>query len=294
MTTEDRLRRAIEARTSSVEPSTDGLAAIEEGLARSRRRDTRRRVLLGLGSAAAVVAVVVGVVAASSDDPAPVSADDSSTTSSSSTTSTTDPTTTSETTTTTTSTTVVTPSVDVAVPIWPRVHTALRFEDPVSAARSFAEDFVGMTDPVVGPFEAGDARSGEVSVQPVLQAPVTTVFVRQLEDHQWFVIGASTADLRLDTPTAGTRIECPARLTGEALAFEGVVHVSVRADWSDEPIGTGTVQGGGGPAAPFDGNVACNLDTLDDGLHYGAIVLYTVGGEDYRVWTATVVRVALK
>ena len=64
MTPEDRLRQAIEARTSRVEPSADALSRIEEKLMDAQRSDNRKRLLLGLGAAAAVVAVVVGVVGA--------------------------------------------------------------------------------------------------------------------------------------------------------------------------------------------------------------------------------------
>ncbi len=56
MTPEDRLRQAIEARTSRVEPSADALSRIEEKLMDAQRSDNRKRVLIGLGAAAAVVA----------------------------------------------------------------------------------------------------------------------------------------------------------------------------------------------------------------------------------------------
>ncbi len=288
MTPEDRLREAIDARTSGVEASPDALQRIEGKLAEAGRSDTRTRVLLALGAAAAIVAVVAGALSLAGGE-GPV-ADDDTTTTSAETTTTTVGTTTTETTTTTT----FTPTVDPAVPIWPLAQSSQRFEDPVSAARSFAVDFVGMIDPVVGAFQAGDTRSGEVPVQPRASGPVTTVLVRQLEDDTWFVLGAATDDIRLDTPATGTDIDCPVRLTGEALAFEGVVQVAVRADQADDPIGSGIVQAGGGPAAPFDGTVECNLDLLDDGVHYGSIVLSTEGGEDSRIWQFTAVRVALK
>jgi hypothetical protein len=286
MTPEDRLRQAIGARTSRVEPSADALQQIEEKLMETQRHDTRKRLFIGLGSAAVILAVVVGALALAADDDDPVVADDTTTTeattSTESTTSTED----------TTSTTTFAPTVDPSVPVWPRVSSSQRFEDPVSAARSFAVDFVGMIDPVVGEFQAGDSRSGEVPVQPRADAPVSTVLVRQLEDDTWFVLGSVTDDIRLDVPAAGTDIDCPAHLTGEALAFEGHVDVSIYADDVDEPIGTGFVQGGGGPSAPFDGEVDCDRSQLDAGT-FGSIMLYTVGGEDGRIWQVVVTRVAL-
>ncbi len=62
MTPEDRLRQAIEARTSRVEPSADALSQIEEKLMDAQRSDNRKRVLLGLGAAAAVIAVVLAAL----------------------------------------------------------------------------------------------------------------------------------------------------------------------------------------------------------------------------------------
>jgi hypothetical protein len=286
MTPEDRLRDAIRSRTSNVEPSADALHRIEEKLMDAQQHDNRNRVFLGIGSAAVIIAVIVGVLVLANDDD-PVASDDTTTTSE---------TTTTESTTTTeyTTSTTFAPTVDPAVPVWPRVHTSQRFDDPVSAARSFAVDFVGMADPVMGDFQAGDARSGEVPVRPRADGPVSTVLVRQLEDDTWFVLGSITDDIRLDQPAAGADIDCPVQLTGEALAFEGHVNVAIRDDYTDEPIGTGFVTGGGGPSAPFDDIVECDLSGLDDGLHHGSIVLTTEGGEDGGVWQFVVVRVFLR
>lgn len=283
MTPEDRLRTAITARTSSVEPAPDGLYRIEEKLMDAQRDTNRNRLLLGIGSAAAAIALVVGVLALTGDDDQTIDTADTTTTTGAVTTTTTEAT-----------STPFAPTVDPSMPVWPRVDTSQRFDDPVSAVRSFAVDFVGMIDPVVGDFQQGDSRSGEVPVQPVADGPVTTVLVRQLEDDTWFVLGSGTDDVRLDVPEARSDIDCPVHLTGEALAFEGVVQVAIRDDVSEEPIGTGTVLGGGGPSAPFDGTVDCDLSGLDDGVHYGSIVLTVEGGEDGRVWQATVVRVQLQ
>ncbi len=132
-------------------------------------------------------------------------------------------------------------------------------------------------------------------MQPTADGPVTTVLVRQLEDDTWFVIGADTADIELQEPEVGAEIDCPVTLTGTALAFEGHVDVAVRADAREEPIGTGFVTGSGAPpAGPFEGTVDCSLDELDDGVHFGAIVLTTSSADDGRIWTAEVRRVALR
>lgn len=284
MTIEDRLRAAITHRTSSIEPRSDGLHHIEEKLMDAQRATNRTRVMLGV-AAVAVVALVVGVLALTGDDDSDLDTVASTTTTTAAEESTT--------TTTKSSPTTFAPTVDPAQALWPRAESSQRFDDPVSAARSFVLDFVGMIDPIVGEFQQGDSRSGEVPVQPMADGPTTTVFVRQLQDDTWFVLGSAVDDIRLDTPAAGSDIDCPLRLTGEALAFEGTVQVTIRDDVSEEPIGTGFVTGGGGPSAPFDGTVECDLSHLDDGVHYGSILLTTEGGEDGRVWQAAVVRVRL-
>jgi hypothetical protein len=288
MSIEERLRAAIGDRTNHVEPSTDGLHRIEERLMDSTRHDSRNRWLMGVGAAAAVVALLVAAVLLGGDENPEVETAGSTTSSSSTTSGATS--TTSDTTTTTAGFT----GVDVGQPIWPRAATSQRFDDPVSAARSFVVDLVGMADPVLGQFQQGDPRSGEVPVRPAANGPVSTVLVRMLEDDTWFVIGSTTADIRLDEPTAGSDIDCPLRLTGEALAFEGHVDVAIWDDLGDAPIATGFVTGGGGPAAPFDGTVDCDLGVLDDGVHFGTVILTTEGGEAGGVWQIVATRVALK
>ena len=289
MSLDDRLRSAIHARTSSVEPSADALHHIEEKLMEAQRDTNRTRLLIGLGSAAAVLAVLVAVIAVTDgDDDQEVDVAGTTTTVQSTTTS-------KETTTTEETTSTFAPTVDPANAIWPRVNTSQRFESPVAAAQSFAVDFLGFTDPVVGEYQAGDLRSGEVPIRPLADGPVTTVLVRQLEDDTWFVIAADTEDITIDEPEPGADIDCPVRVAGTALAFEGTVDVAIYADFAEEPVGRGFVTGSGSPpAGPYEGDVECDLDQLDDGVHYGVLVLSTTGGEDGRLWMAEVMRIQLK
>lgn len=287
---EERLRSAIKNHTSRVEPSGRALRDIEEKLMEAQRDTNRKRMLIGLGSAAAIAAVVLAAVVLTSDD-----GEDELDVAGTTTTVEETTTTLQETTTTETTDTTFAPTVDPAQAVWPRVQTSQRFDSPEAVAQSFAVDFLEFVDPVMGDFQQGDSRSGEVEVRPTADGPVTTVLVRQLEDDTWFVIGADTADITLDEPEAGADIECPLHLSGTALAFEGHVDVALYADAVEEPIGTGFVTGSGSPpAGPFEGDVACDLAQLDDGIHYGTIVLSTASGEDGRIWTAEVIRVQLK
>lgn len=183
---------------------------------------------------------------------------------------------------------------DYTTAVWPWASGATRFNDPVAAARSFAVDFVGFRAPVVGAFQQGDTRSGEVPVQPVgengVAGPVTTVFVRQLgTDNTWWVLGAATQNIRIDQPQAMATIASPVHLTGTSTAFEANVQTQARQDGNRTPIGQHWVMGGSnGEMGPFDGYLPFSPPTAP----YGAVVLLTQSMANGDVWEASVVRVA--
>jgi hypothetical protein len=280
MTPEDQLRQAIEARTARVEPSADALSRIEEKLMDAQRSDNRRRVLLGLGAAAAVVAIAIGVVALTDDDEEPVSSDGTTTT-------TTEPTTTTEESTTTTA---AFPTVDPDVPVYPDPTTSQRFDDPVAAAQSFAT-WVGFTEPVVGDFQQGDARSGEVEVRAFEDGAPTVVLLRQLEDDAWWVIGATTESIQLATPEPGATIASPQDLVGQGYAFEGNIAVRLYADGVQEPIAETFVTGrGDGVLGDFSGQLEFSDDS---GATHGVLVLNGTSGEDGGATDVAVIRVLL-
>ncbi len=279
MTPEDRLRAAIAARTSSVEPSPDGLHHIEEKLMEAQRHTNRNRVLLGIGAMAAAAAIIVGVLAVTGDDQKIDTVATTTTATDQVTTTTTSPTT----------TTRVTGPVDPSVPVFPDATSSRRFDDPVAATRAFAVELLGFADPILGEFAQGDTRSGEVEVRSFAQGPPTTVLVRQLQDDSWFVIGASVASIRLDTPAAGATISSPQPLKGAAYAFEGRVVVRLYADGITKPIADTFVMGrGDGVLADFTGQ----LDfTLPAGAKHGVLVLFEPSAKDGSTSAATVIRV---
>lgn len=280
MTPEDRLRAAITARTSSVEPAPDALHHIEEKLMEAQRDTNRNRVLLGIGAVAAAAAIVVGVLAFTGDDQKiDTVATTTTTTGQVTTTTTTSPTT----------TTRAAGPVDPSVPVFPDATTSRRFDDPVAATRAFAVELLGFSDPILGDFAQGDTRSGEVEVRSFAQGSPTTVLVRQLQDDTWFVIGASVASIRLDTPAAGATISSPQALKGAAYAFEGQVVVRLYADGVAKPIADTFVMGrGDGVLADFTGQ----LDfTLPAGAKHGVLVLFEPSAKDGSTSAATVIRV---
>lgn len=313
MTVEDRLREAIRARASEIEPSppSESLTRIEQRLEAARAAHRRHRLVRALATAAAVlvVAALAATLLGGGGDADDVrTADDRTTTTEPpSTTTTSAPDTTTSTTASTTTTTAgggttegatstdTAPpppvEVDASVPIWPRTHEDLRFEDPVDAARSFAVDFVGFSSPSVGSFQGGDAE-GQVLVRPSGgSGPSSAVSVRRLEDGTWWVVGSAAADIVLDSPGTGARASCPMRVTGSALAFEGTVQVEVRDDYSTTPIGSGFVTGGGDVARPFDGTIDCSYAGIEGRSPYVTVLLTTASAEDGSILQATARRV---
>ncbi|MFN8019265.1 MAG: Gmad2 immunoglobulin-like domain-containing protein [Acidimicrobiales bacterium] len=198
-----------------------------------------------------------------------------------------------EATTTTTAATTTTSTPGEAQPelaVWPFASGEQRFTSPVDAARSFATDYLGMASPVVGEFQQGDSRSGEVPIKPAETGPTTTVLVRQAAgDASWWVIGAASDHLRLEQPDALATISSPVALSGQSTAFEATINVQVRRDGSVDPIGEGTAMGGAnGEMGPFATDLAFDAA----GASSGAIVLQTFSEEDGGVMEASVVRVA--
>jgi len=193
--------------------------------------------------------------------------------------------------TTSTSTSTTTPPTTQPVEaLWPIASTPTRFADPTTAAFSFAHDYLGMTQPLLGTFQRGDSRSGELALRASAAGPVTTVMVRQVTaDNTWWVIGAASSAIVVSAPRALASISSPVMLTGRSTAFEAVVNVEVRQDASLVPIVRTTVMGGGaGVMGPFAKSVIFAHPTS----HYGAIIFRTLSAKDGSVVEASVVRIA--
>jgi hypothetical protein len=189
----------------------------------------------------------------------------------------------------TTSTRPSTAQPDTA--IWPFAAESTRYSDPVSAARSFAVTFLGFVDPIVGAFQQADSRSGQVPVQATSTGPVTTVIVRMLTaDNTWWVLGASTPNLQLQTPKTLDTISSPLTLSGQSTAFEATVNVQIRQDGVLAPLKEAIVMGGSnGVMGPFSSTVDFTKPTAKA----GAIVLKTVSAKNGNISEASVIRVTL-
>jgi hypothetical protein len=181
------------------------------------------------------------------------------------------------------------PIGETATAVWPWADSDVRYDDPVAAARGFALDFIGFTDPLIGEFRQGDSRSGEVEVRSIETFAVTTVFVRQLgPDDTWWVLGSATENIVVDTPDALATIASPLTVSGRSRAFEGTVEVEIRADGVAEPVFESFVTGGGVDAlGPF----VEAFDWPNPGAGSGAIVFQTTSSDDGRIMEAGVFRV---
>ncbi len=202
------------------------------------------------------------------------------------------PSSTSSTTTTTVATTSTT-SLESATwtAVWPTTASSTRYQTPDAAAQGFATAYLHMVNPMIGAFEQGDGRSGEVPVQPSSSGPVTTVLVRQLgPDNSWWVLGAGTAAIALTEPVWNASITSPVTLKGTAMAYEGTVQTQVREDDNSKPLGEGYVTGRSDAMGPFSGSLAFTKASTK----YGAVVLYTTSAENGAVMEASVIRVSLR
>lgn len=267
------------------EPLT-GARAGDDGAPPPRRRAAGPAIALAV--AVAVIVALVAMLVWQRDDADDADDVDMATTTTEEPATTTEPATTHDTGPPTTAPPATTAPVDASTAVFPDAASGTRFTDPVGAARAFAVDFVGFTDPLVGEFMQGDARSGEVEVRPTRDGPATTVFVRQLgTDGSWWVLGSATANISTDSPGPGDAIASPVAVAGSALAFEGTVAVEVRQDGSPMPLGAGVVTGGGDVARPFSGEVTFS----SPGAEFGALVFLTPSADDGRVWEAAVIRI---
>ncbi len=167
--------------------------------------------------------------------------------------------------------------------IWPAADVV--FATPEEAAADFVSAvLISEGDPVLGEFQLGDSRSGEIAVlfagetgdlDPPLEKGV--LFVRQIGPTDgWYVIAAVSDGAMIDTPS--TLAEVPAGIllvSGEGRGFEGTLVVSAfqpgdAAATFDRQIGAG---GAFADLAPY----SVELDL--SGAATGEVVVILVHGD---------------
>lgn len=142
--------------------------------------------------------------------------------------------------------------------IWPAPGVV--FATPDEAAGDFVSTVLGVP-PVLGAFQQGDSRSGEIEVlfgpagssgDPIVRA---VLFLRQLgPDDGWFVLGAANGSIAIEQPAS--MAEVPAGLltvTGRGRGFEGLVVVTAQLAGSPSPLDERATQGGSmATSEPFE------------------------------------------
>ncbi|MGI8759365.1 MAG: GerMN domain-containing protein [Acidimicrobiales bacterium] len=307
MSFDDGIRAALRANAERVEPGPDSWDRTQERVAAERRRRrARSRAVLGL-TAAAVVVLVVGAVGVFGGDGSRLV----------------------ETGPASTPTAPIEP--DVPPPpadddfgatnaiggVWPFTTTAelegyraagdTRYDDPVEVARSFAVEYLGMADPVVGgaqPVQGTDsaaaAEAGAVEVvlrsreEPGRPVPVvdTTLVLGPLGSDgsgPWNAMSASSPNIGVtrraiavpfgEPPEGFRHVTSPLLLNTPAV---GPVHVEVRQAGmvAGEALGRSSVSGNGFQSSfPFD----------EPSTEGGAVVLFRESTVDGSVLEATVV-----
>ena len=188
-----------------------------------------------------------------------------------------------------TESTAATTGVQPEEAIWPFANTDTRYTDPTEAALGFATEYLGFVNPVSEEFQPGDSRSGEVSIRPSATGPVTTVMVRQVDSSDtWWAIGATTANLQIESPNALATITSPVTVSGQSTASEGTINLEVREDGRLDPLAEGYTEGGSmGEMGPF----STSLPLAESGAEGGAIIVKTISAKDGNIAEASVIRI---
>lgn len=165
------------------------------------------------------------------------------------------------------------------------------WEDPVFTAQKFLTDYVGFTRLIMGEFHQGDSRSGEVYAATRQNGFVTTVFVRKIgQGDNWTVIGASTDNIKLTSPSTLQTISSPLHIEGQSIAFEGNVLIEIRQDGQyhkDGELGFAPLTGHGSEVGPLIGDVPFVTSNTPS----GAVLAYTDSAEDGHIQEVTAIKV---
>jgi hypothetical protein len=172
------------------------------------------------------------------------------------------------------------PTTEPAAPeqpaIWPAAGTV--FTTPEAAAADFVESVLGVPA-VLGPFEAGDQRSGEIAVyspgegsEPVERGLL--ILRRLAPDDGWFVLAAAHDTSTVTTPVAGSTVPAgPITVSGLGHGFEASMTVSARIAGVAEPIDAEHTMAG---SMEDPGTYTVELDLT--GVSPGTVVMLLVQG----------------
>ena len=167
--------------------------------------------------------------------------------------------------------------------IWPAADVV--FATPEEAAADFVSAvLISEGDPVLGEFQQGDARSGEITVlfagetgdlDPPLEQGI--LFLRQIGPTDgWFVIAAASDGAVIDAPSALDEVPAgTVTVSGEGRGFEGTLAVSAFPPGDD--AASFDVQIGAGGA--FDDLEPYSVELDLSGAADGQVVVILVRGD---------------
>lgn len=196
---------------------------------------SRRNWLIGLGAVVVIVAVVVAIVALNRDGGGSVATSSSSSALSSA-----------------SSSAPSSTSAPVSIPahVWP-FGTSSSFTSPADAARSFAIDYLGMTNAQLGMTSASGATT-TVEVFPNERGMARTVVNVADAGGVWYVTGANADSIVVDQPHAHAAVTSPLAVSGKSTAFEAQIGLELRPIGSKRAVATATAMGGAnGEMGPF-------------------------------------------
>ena len=273
---EARLRRALAARASSVEPGAGDVGPLEARATAARRARQRWTVVLSAAAVVLAVAAVAGAVALRDDDPDTEVATEGPTTTAE------EPATTSTTTSTTSTSTTAPPLSDDGVQGWPGA-TSRMFDDPDAAALAFVTDILGFADPALADstVEGDDA---EVVYHPNPRASVnTTLSVHNTgELRGWVVTGLTSNQGSIDDVTFdGTTVT----LSGSASAFEAHVTILVLDAEGNVLAESFTMASGSAEQGPYEASI--EVEPAAGTPFWVMIAEGDASGEGEFLWAAT-------
>lgn len=171
-----------------------------------------------------------------------------------------------------TTTTAPAPVSGLDQALWPAPADARRDTTPRAVARAFVEDFIGVQDPALGEFQAGEPRAGEV---PVLRRGedgrptdrvIATVVVRQLDGERWFVTAALSDEIEVTRPEVLSEIASPVTIAGTGVGHEGNIILRVHAAFEPEPLVRLPTTAGAMEKEPFSEALRFERPTGDAGV----------------------------
>ena len=163
--------------------------------------------------------------------------------------------------------------------IWPAADVV--FATPEEAAEDFVSQVLGVP-PVLGAFQAGDSRSGEIEVFSPGEGGGAAVgrgllLLRQLgPDDGWFVLAAVNPNAAITVPASGAEVPAgPLTVEGVGRGFEANLNVVARvAGQSGDPLDL-VITSGGTFETPEPFSVSVDLTGADPG---GIVMLLVRGG----------------